>query len=298
MGAGGLAVRFNGIPDVPITHLVVAFFGGPSALLVAGPNLCSHPGALVGDFVAQSGATAHDTAPLTVVGNCSSGGGGRGTGRGGSGGSTAKSPTAKRPTARLSFSGLSGRSARLTLMVAAGRNEPDLKLVKIRLPSGLSLHDPKLTRGVVVRLDGHARAKTVRLVKGTLTVSLGGDGRVAVITLTRPCPCRRQISRHKDSRAQGLPHQPDRHDHRRERKEDDVAPIRSGALNDDGGRLYSTRNRAPTGVVSCRKRSCFESATTSCTIILPRLIVMMRSCSSRHGQRAGEMHGGAPRPCG
>ena len=185
LGAGGLTVTFSGIPDVPITQLVVAFSGGPSSLLVAGPNLCSRPGALTGDFIAQSGETAHDSAPL-VAGNCSSSGGGGGTGRGGSGGATAKRPTTRPPTARLSFSGLPGRSAQLTLTVAAARNEPDLKVVKIQFPSGLSLEHSKLTRGVIIKLDGHNRVKTVRLVKKTLTVSLGGAGRVAVIVLKNP----------------------------------------------------------------------------------------------------------------
>ena len=185
LGAGGLTVRFYGIPDVPITQLVVAFSGGPRSLLLAGPNLCSHPGALAGDFIGQTGATAHDTASL-IVGNCSSGEGGGGTGRGGSGSPTAKRPTSRPPTARLSVNGLPGRSAKLTLTVAAGRNEPDLNLVKIQFPSGLSLHHSQLTRGVIIKLDGHTRAKTVRLVKKTLTVSLGGVGRVAVIVFKNP----------------------------------------------------------------------------------------------------------------
>lgn len=185
LGDGGLTVTFSGIPDVPITQLVVAFSGGAGSLLVAGPNLCSHPGALAGDFIAQTGATAHDTAPL-VAGNCSSSGGGGGTGRGGSSSATAKRPTTRPPTARLSLSGLPGRSAKLTLTVAAGRNEPDLKLVKVQFPSGLSVQHSKLTRGVSIKLDGHTRAKAIRLAKRTLTVSLGGVGRVAVIALKNP----------------------------------------------------------------------------------------------------------------
>ena len=183
LGAGGLTVTFNRLPDVPIAQLVVAFSGGPNSLFVACLNVCAHPGALAADFVAQNGASAHHTAPLTVVGKCSSGGGGTGTSRSGSSGATAKRPTGRPPTARLTFSGLPGGSAQLTLTVAAGRNEPDLKLVKIEFPSGLSVQHSKVTRGVIIKLDGHIRAKTIRLAKRTLTVSLGGAGRVGVIAL-------------------------------------------------------------------------------------------------------------------
>ncbi len=86
LGAGGLSVTFNGFPDVPITHLAVAFSGGSGSLFVAAPDLCADPGELTGDFVAQSGATRHDTAPLAVVGSCGAPGSTGGAGGSGGGG--------------------------------------------------------------------------------------------------------------------------------------------------------------------------------------------------------------------
>ena len=191
-------MTFSGFPDVPITRLAVAFSGGPGSLFVAAPDLCADPGELTGDFVAQSGATRHDTAPLAVVGRCgapgstggkggSGGGGGDGGGGGGiTGRGSGRNSAATAPSARLSFSGRSGRSAKLAITVAVGRNEPDLKLVKISLPRGISLYRPKLTEGVLVKLDGHPHARTVHLVRRTLTVSLGDAARTAVVTLTHP----------------------------------------------------------------------------------------------------------------
>ena len=182
--AGRLAATFNGIPDIPITDLVIAFPGGPSSLLVAGPDLCAHPGVVSGDFTAQNDAIGDDTRPLTVVGSCPSVG--EGLGGGGVGRGVGRGSTARPPSTHLTLSGLSGRSPRLALSVLAGRNEPGLKVLKIRVPNGLSLHRVKPTSGVTVKLGGHAHIKTVRIANRMLTVSLRDNTRVAGIGLTKP----------------------------------------------------------------------------------------------------------------
>jgi hypothetical protein len=98
IGATGLAASFSGLPDVPITTLTVDFAGGPNSILTASSALCSNPQTLTGDFVGQSGATAHVTPGVTVSGTCPAGGsagsgGPAGTGGPGAGGTVGATHT-------------------------------------------------------------------------------------------------------------------------------------------------------------------------------------------------------------
>jgi hypothetical protein len=62
-------VTFSGLPDIPISHFELNFFGGPDGLNVANRDLCVPPAPLFHeDFTAHSGAaTALDT-PATIEG--------------------------------------------------------------------------------------------------------------------------------------------------------------------------------------------------------------------------------------
>jgi hypothetical protein len=207
IAAAGFGVTFGGLPDVPITSVQLAFSPGLNSLLVAGANLCSQPSTLSGDFVAQSGATAHDGPMLTVLGSCSVAGGVHGgTGGGGTGGGGTHRVAVKPPTARVSFTGLAGNSPRLTLRILAGQNSPDLKSVAIRLPAALAVNRSRLTRGLLVVVDGRSRLRRATLVKGWLTIVFGSHGRLAVITLRHPTLDVRQrvVARRGQHRARQL----------------------------------------------------------------------------------------------
>ena len=63
------SVTFSGIPDVPVTNLTVALFGGPKSLL---SGACNTPtGTLGGSFGGQNGLTATASLPITLA-NCPS----------------------------------------------------------------------------------------------------------------------------------------------------------------------------------------------------------------------------------
>jgi len=188
LGTAGLSVAFSGLPDVPLTAVQVVLSGGPRSLLTATPKLCSEGATLGGDLRAHSGATTQVAPVLTILGSCSSAGDGGGApgggGAGGSGGGTS-SPAVKPPTAHAWCSGLAGKAPELKIGILAGPGAPGLERVKVRLPHGLVLDRSRLTRGLVVMLDGRPRTRGTELAKKWLSLSVRGHRRAA-ITLRRP----------------------------------------------------------------------------------------------------------------
>jgi hypothetical protein len=62
-------VTFSGLPDIPISHFELNFFGGPDGLNVANRDLCVPPAPLFHeDFTAHSGATTALDTPATIEG--------------------------------------------------------------------------------------------------------------------------------------------------------------------------------------------------------------------------------------
>jgi hypothetical protein len=59
---------FNEVPDVPITSFELNLPQGPYSALAANGNLCKTKLVMPTEFVAHSGATIHQTTPITVTG--------------------------------------------------------------------------------------------------------------------------------------------------------------------------------------------------------------------------------------
>jgi hypothetical protein len=92
-----------------------------------------------------------------------------------------------RPTGSLTFAGLAGHAPTLRLRISAPTGGPGLKRASIRLPGGLRVVSRSLARGLIVRLDGHALARTASISSGSLVIALGsGSGHTAAIALTSP----------------------------------------------------------------------------------------------------------------
>jgi hypothetical protein len=156
--AGGLGVSFGGIPDVPISSLVVSFAGGAGSVL-SNQALCSGTQRLVGDLVGQNGAHVHLSRALALHG-CAN---------------------VAPPTGRVSFSGLGGTSPKVALSL---NGSSAFKVVGLRLPRGLSLKvGKKKHEGVKVNTAGWQLSKAG---KHGLTFSLGGKASAAVFRLASP----------------------------------------------------------------------------------------------------------------
>jgi hypothetical protein len=65
------AVTFGGLPDIPISHFELNFFGGPAGLNVADRNLCLPPAPRFHeDFTGHNGASTSLDTSATVEGGC------------------------------------------------------------------------------------------------------------------------------------------------------------------------------------------------------------------------------------
>lgn len=156
---GRLQNIFNGLPDVPLTSFSLAIDPGPHGLLVATRDICTGtPPTVDGAFTAQSGASAHGTAPVTLVG-C----------RGKSA-----------PHAKVSARGLGGSHPVLRLTVTKGAAK--LRSIVATLPKAIQVGKTK--RGLAaVGATFRLSKKAVRLSRrGRLTVKLplAGASRVTV----------------------------------------------------------------------------------------------------------------------
>jgi hypothetical protein len=68
--SGGIRATFQGVPDAPISKVVVEMYGGKKGLFVNSENLCSKPQRAIADFTAQNGKV-HNTTPL-ITNSCKS----------------------------------------------------------------------------------------------------------------------------------------------------------------------------------------------------------------------------------
>ncbi len=190
------AATFTGLPDIPLTDLVVSLDGGAQGLFL---STCRTPtGTATATLTDQNGdRTARLPSRFTVAG-CQSGGGGGATGGGGSAsraagardGSTRRGVTvAGTNFSRGRFSGLRSGHPVLSFRLAAARHGAGLAGVTIVLPSGLRfvhrrLHGRPAVAGVAVSgariaslglSHGHLIIK-LRHAVGRLTVRIGPAG--------------------------------------------------------------------------------------------------------------------------
>lgn len=170
------AVTFKGIPDVPITKLTVALFGGRHGLLRGD---CSAPsGVARGSFTGQNGKAATSTARLSLR-NC---------------------PGLPRVSgARLT--GLASGHPSIHLKALKGKNGPSLKSLRISLPRGLSfVAGRQLASGVVVTaahrlaVDGRALVITLRRPVATVTVAISSKALVETSRLRRHPPAHPRLT--------------------------------------------------------------------------------------------------------
>jgi hypothetical protein len=144
-------VSFTHVPDVPVSSLTVALFGGPKALLTGD---CRAPsGTLKGGFVGQNGKVVNISRPITLRG-C----------------------PGKPHISGGKVSGLLKGKPTLGFTLTRATNSPKLKQLTVALPSGLTFVGGGVSKGVSV--SGAHRAKlggdglNVTLIKATASVSV------------------------------------------------------------------------------------------------------------------------------
>jgi hypothetical protein len=159
------SVTFDGVPDVPLTSLVVALNGGTNALFETSCNPSS--ATATARFTDQNGdKTVTDAAPFTIKG-CSA---------------APPPPAVGKPTvSRPSLGGLSAFRAHLAFRLSAGRNAPEIALFTVKLPNGLSFVRARLRKGVAL---GGAAA-SLRLSGGRLVVALSAPAARLIVKISR-----------------------------------------------------------------------------------------------------------------
>ncbi len=139
-------VTFQHVPDVPVTRLTVALFGGPKALLSGD---CGKPkGTLSGGFVGQNGKVVNVHRPISLTG-CAG----------------------KPRVSGGKVSGLSKGTPTLGFTLTRAAGSPKLKQFTVSLPSGLTFVSRALAKGVTVTVAHKTR--------------LGGDGLTVKLTQGR-----------------------------------------------------------------------------------------------------------------
>jgi hypothetical protein len=150
--AQGLRTTFTGLPDVPLTHFELNLAGGEQGVFQLAADVCAvqPPPAVAASFVAHSGATAAETTPLAVEG-CT------------------PPPTASARVTRLR----SGRP-KVRIAVAAGRDSPALREVRVLLPDALRVKPNGARKGARVRTD------TAKLPRSALKLTRDGELRLTL----------------------------------------------------------------------------------------------------------------------
>ncbi len=155
---------FTGLPDIPLTSLMVTLDGGPDGLFL---TLCHDPaGTASATLTSQNGdKTATVPANFTIAGCPSSGGTGGGTTAGGT------------ALTNPSVAGLKAGHPSLSFRLKVARGAAKLRALTVELPGGLSL---------ITRRTGHKlTVKGVRVKGATVKSLVVTHGRL-VITLKRP----------------------------------------------------------------------------------------------------------------
>ncbi|HXB66190.1 MAG TPA: hypothetical protein VNV42_15070 [Solirubrobacteraceae bacterium] len=70
---GVTTALFEGLPDVPLSSVLINLPRGPHSVLGANTDLCKHPVTVGYSFTAQAGAHLHHTTKLAVASGCSAG---------------------------------------------------------------------------------------------------------------------------------------------------------------------------------------------------------------------------------
>jgi hypothetical protein len=161
----GLRTTFTGLPDVPLTHFELNLAGGEQGVFQLASDVCTvkPPPAVAASFVAHSGATAAETTALAVEG-CT------------------PPPIATARITRL-------RTGRPTvrLAVAAGKDSPELREVRVLLPDALRVKPKRARKGARARTDAaklpRAALKLTR--DGELRLTLPAGTKAARATLAK-----------------------------------------------------------------------------------------------------------------
>jgi hypothetical protein len=162
---GTNTTTFTGLPDIPLTDLMVTLTGGKNSAFVA---TCTPPsGTASSTLTSQSGARAIVSAPFTVAGCTASPGGGGGPSPG------KPAPNGRPGIVSATVSGLARGVPVLSFKLTAGKNAK-LRSFTVKLPRGL--------RFVRHRVQGHlklvgvslagATVRSAALLHGALTVAL------------------------------------------------------------------------------------------------------------------------------
>ena len=129
----GTETTFTGIPDVPLTRFQLDFDGGPNGLVGTLEDLCTKAAGIQGEFTAHSGATKTVKITPTVKG-CPK--------------SNPPPTTGPRPVGSASLKGLAGKSPALKVGARRRSGGARLRLLSVKLPSGLSFAGGKLRKGL------------------------------------------------------------------------------------------------------------------------------------------------------
>lgn len=174
------AITFTGIPDLPLTSLVLDVGGGSSTQLFTTNCAAS---TLTTKLTPWNGAApVTSSAPITFGGTCPAT----------PTGPTGPTPPASqgKPTVKgASLRGLVKRTARIAFTVTEGKGAKPIKRIALSLPKGLSLSNKKasLTKGIVVKGAHAKKLKFTTSVKhGVLTITLSSAATQASVTLESP----------------------------------------------------------------------------------------------------------------
>ena len=160
-----LVTTFEGIPDVPLSTLVLNLTGGPKGALSTGKGLCEQTPTVQAVYGAHSGKTGKDSVKATVVG-C---------------GVSAASGLAVRGT----LSGVATKRPALSLTVTSAKA---LKGLRVKLPGTLRLASSRtLKRSTRVLLGGKRYKKTtVRWSSGKLAFTAAKGKTTKKLQLSLP----------------------------------------------------------------------------------------------------------------
>jgi hypothetical protein len=162
---------FTGLPDIPLTSLIVSLNGGASGLFDTNCQVPSNTSTAT--LTDQNGdKTATPSAKFTIAGCSSTSSGSSGSGSGS--GSSSSSSSAKPRISSTKVSGLTTGKPSLQFSVTAAKRAK-LKVLTVKLPKGLSFRGHKVHK--TTRIKGGltvkgAKIKSEKISKGELVITL------------------------------------------------------------------------------------------------------------------------------
>ena len=189
------SATFTGLPDIPLTSLLVKLNGGAKGLFLTTCSPAS--GAAKASLVDQNGDKSRTVSSSFTVAGCpntsggggSSSGGGSGSGSGSGGTSvTSSGPSASTVGTHLiatKMSGLASGKPSLAFRVSVNKHAAMPRKLTVTLPKGLSLrhhkvHGTQTVRGVTLK---GARARSAKLAHGRLVLTLRKSSRKITVKL-------------------------------------------------------------------------------------------------------------------